>query len=66
LLEVEYFIELAKRTEGDVYRGTGLNTKDHILWVFKHIDNLTEDASLPPDEGLEDGEMYAATGGRDL
>jgi hypothetical protein len=58
MLEVKHLIELAERTEGDVYRGTGLNTKDHILRVFRHIDKLTEDADLPPDEELEDGGMY--------
>ena len=29
-----------------------------LIWVFRHIDRLIEDANLLPDEELEDGRMY--------
>jgi hypothetical protein len=54
-------IELGEQTEGlyAANRNNNRMTRDHILYLFRHIDKLGKDGSLPPLSELDDGGIYA-------
>jgi hypothetical protein len=62
ILNMKQVIELGEQTEG-LYAGNRNKnnsiTRDHILYLFQHIDKLGEDGALSPLSELDDGRRYA-------
>jgi hypothetical protein len=60
ILDMKEVIELGEKTEG-LYanRNDNCMTRDHILYLFRHIDKLGKDGALPPLSELDDGGRYA-------
>jgi hypothetical protein len=60
MLDMKVVIELGEGIEG-VYnhRTDNWGTRDHILYLFRHIDKMAKDGQMPPHSEWEDEGRYA-------
>jgi hypothetical protein len=60
MIEMKEVIDLGeKHPEFYGHRSDNFRTREHILYIFRHIDKMTKDGRMPHHHGLEGGGKYS-------